>query len=68
MAPLPKCLQLGSPDWLGAESVQVIPDEPCVNCSGGAYFQAVFDGAPNPNTIIKYPLTGLRRVGWQRSR
>ena len=32
-----------SPDWAGAESVQVIPSNPCPNCSGGAFFQAVFD-------------------------
>ena len=52
-----------SPDWLGAESVQVIPDTPCANCSGGAYFQAVFDGGLHPNSIIEYPLTDFTGLG-----
>jgi hypothetical protein len=46
------------PDWDGAESVQVIPSNPCPNCSGGAFFQAVYTS----NLIYKYPpadFTGL---------
>ena len=48
-----------SSDWLGAESVEVIPSEPCVSCSGGAYFQAAFD----VNTIFKFPLTDFIGLG-----
>ena len=44
-------------DWLGAESVNVIPDTPCAACVGGAYFQAVFDGGAHANTIIEFPLS-----------
>jgi hypothetical protein len=47
------------PDWIGAESVHVIPSGPCANCSGGAYFEAVFD----TNTIFKYPLTDFIGLG-----
>ena len=42
-----------SPDWDGAESVQVIPSSPCANCSGGAYFQAVFDGVRDRSSNIR---------------
>ena len=41
----------------------MIPDEPCVNCSGGAYFQAVFDGSIFANTIINFPLTDFTGLG-----
>ena len=47
------------PDWDGAESVQVIPSEACLNCSGGAFFQAVFD----INTIFKYPQSDFAGLG-----
>src|SRR3954453_16455035 len=52
-----------SPDWLGAESINVIPNTPCANCSEGAYFQAIFDGGLHPNTIIKFPLTDFIGLG-----
>ena len=47
------------PDWDGAESVQVIPSDPCANCSGGAFFQAVF----NVNMIFKFPLIDFIGLG-----
>ena len=53
-------------DWLGAESVNVIPDTPCAACVGGAYFQAVFDGGAHANTIIEFPLSDF--AWWWRSR
>ena len=37
----------------------MIPSGPCANCSGGAYFQTVFD----VNTIFKYPLTDFVGLG-----
>jgi hypothetical protein len=47
------------PDWDGAESVQVIPSNPCTNCSGGAFFQAVYTS----NAIYKYPPTDFTGLG-----
>ena len=40
----------------GAESIQVIPDNPCTFCSGHAFFQALpfGNGGPNPATIYGY--------------
>ncbi len=40
----------------GAESIQVIPNNPCTFCSGHAFFQALpfGNGGPNPATIYGY--------------
>jgi hypothetical protein len=46
----PNAFNWTPPDWDGAESVQVIPSNPCANCSGGSYFQAVYD----QQAIFKY--------------
>ena len=45
--------------WPGAESVNVIPSEPCLACPGGVYFQAAFD----VNTIYTFPLTDFIGLG-----
>ena len=41
----------------GAESVQVVPTDPCTFCSGGAHFQAITQNpfAPGPGLHQYFP-------------
>jgi len=54
----PNVFNWTAPDWDGAEGVFVIPSNPCTNCSGGAFFQAVY------TSNLIYNIRRPTSVGW----